>query len=138
MAWFGGRNKNRKESLDFASFFYARIDRSQGMNTIFNPLKQELLRSAGKRKAGFEMLENGTQLLNINGFRAVEVFFNFGFSGIEVSFLLPEIAGELVLSGNRPQNSWRFYDSLSIILIQFSMRWFCRRVFLIFASDSNL
>ena len=33
---------------------------SQGMNTIFNPLKQELLRSAGKRKAGFEMLENGT------------------------------------------------------------------------------
>lgn len=67
------------------------------MNTIFNPLKQELLRSAGKRKAGFEMLENGTQLLNINGFRAVEVFFNFGFSGIEVSFSLLEIASELVL-----------------------------------------
>lgn len=33
---------------------------------IFNPPKQELLPNAGKRKARFEMLENGTQLLNIN------------------------------------------------------------------------
>ena len=50
---------------------------NQGMNTILNSSKQELLPSAGKRKAGFEMLENGMQLLNIDGYFVLRSVFHF-------------------------------------------------------------